>query len=119
MDRATVEQLGHVTLPASATDLRVHAAHGIDPAVWARFDVAAADVEPFLTAAGYTDLSTTRRWVENWHLTTGAPWWTPDELLPFRSGRVLRDTRRPRYAGHVLVGGDGDTRTVYLMVIGL
>jgi hypothetical protein len=123
MDRATVEQLGHVTLPASATHLQAHAERGIDGAVWARFDLPAGDVDGFLAGAGYAELSSTQRAVENWHLPTKAAWWTPDALTTFRSGKIRRESGKPRYAGHVLVGGDGQgdgaTKTVYLFVTGL
>jgi hypothetical protein len=117
--RSLVEKVGHVTLPASATDLHVHAEHGADAAVWARFDLPAAEVDGFLAAAGYGELSTTQRAVANWHLPTKAPWWTPDGLASFRSGKIRREGGAPRYAGHVLVGGDGERRTVYLFVTGI
>lgn len=116
--RADVEQIGHVTLPASARHLQAHVERGIDAAVWARFELPAADVDGFLAAAGYLDLSTSERAVESWQLPAKAPWWTPDAVAPFRSGRIRRETK-PRYAGHILVSGDGDPRTVYLFVSNL
>jgi len=117
--RSDVEQLGHVTLPASASHFEVHVERGVDAAVWARFDLAAADVDGFLASAGYVDLSTSRRAVENWHLPTKAVWWVPDSISSFRSGRIRRENSKPRYAGHILVSGDGDPRTIYLFVTGL
>jgi hypothetical protein len=117
--RSLVEDIGHVKLPASASGLQVHAERGADAAVWARFELPAAEVDGFLAGAGYGDLSSTQRAVANWHMPTRAPWWTPDALASFRSGKLRRETGSPRYAGHVLVGGDGERRTVYLFVTGL
>lgn len=117
--RTEVEKLGHVSLPATTTHLQAHSELGIDGAVWARFDMPAAEVDGFLARAGYADLSSTQRFVENWHMPTNASWWTPDSIDTFRSGQIRREGAKPRYAGHILVSADGDPRTVYLFVTGL
>ena len=117
--RTEVEKLGHVSLPATATHLQVHSEQGIDGAVWARFELPASEIDGFLASAGYVELSTNQRYVEDWHLPTKATWWTPDAIVTFRSGQIRREGAKPRYAGHILVSGDGDPRTVYLFVTGL
>ncbi|MBC7975441.1 MAG: hypothetical protein H7138_10695 [Myxococcales bacterium] len=117
--RSDVEKLGHVTLPAAAAHLHVHSERGIDGAVWARFELPAAELDGFLSNAGYIELSNRQRFVENWHLPSKAPWWTPDDVATFRSGQLRREGSKPRYAGHVLVSANGDSRTVYLFVTGL
>ena len=117
--RTDVEKLGHVALPAATAHLQAHIERGVDDAVWARFELPAAELDGFLASAGYVELSTSRRFVENWHLSTKAPWWTPDAIATFRSGQIRREEAKPRYAGHILVSGDGDPRTVYLFVTGL
>lgn len=117
--RAEVEQFGHVKLPPATRNLQRHLERGIDAALWARFELPAAELDAFLASAGYAELSGTDRAVENWHLPTKAAWWTPDAIASFHSGRLRREDTRPRYAGHVLASADGEVRTVYLFVNGL
>jgi hypothetical protein len=117
--RTDVEKLAHVTLSAATAHLQTHVERGVDGAVWARFELPAAEIDGFLASAGYLELSTRQRFVENWHLPTKPPWWTPDAIATFRSGQIRHESAKPRYAGHILVSGDGDPRTVYLFVTGL
>lgn len=117
--RAEIEQVGHVSLPASSSKLEAHVERGADSAVWARFELPATDLAPFLSAAGYTELSDRDRAVENWHMPTKVAWWTPDAITPFLAGRLRREAQKPRYAGHVLASAEGKQRTVYLFVTGL
>lgn len=114
-----VEQLGHVRLPASVTHLEAHIERGIDAAVWARFELPEAELDGFLASAGYQTLSSTERALDDWHLPTKAAWWTPSRIPTFRSGRLRRESSKPRYAGHVLASSEGAQRTVYLFVTSL
>jgi hypothetical protein len=117
--RSDVEKLGHVALPAATAHLQAHVERGVDGAVWARFELPAAELDGFLASAGYAELSDSQRFVENWHLPVKLPWWTPDAIAAFRSGQLRREAAKPRYAGHILVSSGGDPRTVYLFVTGL
>ena len=118
-DRELIRSWAHLTLPASATALRHDHARGADPAIWARFELPRAARAELLASAGFPEtLSTTRRSVRT-SMRRDLPWWRPDDLTPFESGERLQEDRRPRYGSHLLLGGEGETLTVYVFVTGL
>lgn len=116
--RPRLESLGRVRLPDSVTGRMIDVNQGLDAAVFARFEMAAQDLDGFLRQAGYTGLSFMERADRNWHLAD-VDWWRPEDAKTFPSGRLRRESGTDRHAGHVLVRDRGATRTVYLFVMSL
>lgn len=118
LDRAEIERRARVKLPEGIRDLQVETiTGGMDDAIYLRFDLPTGELGQLLSDAGFTEpLSSTERFLGNYtgsHLS----WWQPDAIVPFQSGNLIRDDRKPRHAISVLASrGDSAWQTVYLFV---
>lgn len=121
IDRAEIEKRARLKLPERVRDLQVEViSGGMDDAIYLRFEVPTEELPGLVSGAGLTEpLSSTRRFVRDY---TGSKlsWWKPDEIDPFQSGNLIRDSEPPRYALSLLASSaDAPWQTVYVFVTGL
>jgi hypothetical protein len=88
---AQIEGIGRITLPPSAGGVHARAGGFQDRFIHIRFDMAPADLGPFLKGTRYTPSVGPAKQVPFQSIAPDAPWWRPQDAQRFEAGNNFVD----------------------------
>jgi hypothetical protein len=88
---AQIESIGRIALPPTASGIQARAGGFQDRFISIRFDMAPADLEPFLRSTRYTPSISPTAEVPFQSIDVDAPWWRPQDAKRFEAGANVVD----------------------------